>query len=644
MNKPRLVTTSGLALGIVLLVGINLISTTAVTSARVDLTENRLYTLSDGSRDLLGSLDEPVTMRFFLSREMLPRVPGISAYAQRVGELLEQFDRVGGENLRLEVVDPEPFSEQEDRAVASGLEGVPIGDGDALFYFGLVASGPTDTEEVIPFFSIAREHFLEYDLARLVYQVANPEPPVVGILSSQPINGDPGASMMGQFARPWAMLGQVEQFFEVRHLQGEVSAIPDDVSVLMVVGPDKLPPVSLYAIDQYVLGGGRAVVFADAYAESDQSSMMVGLGASGGYAFDPLFEQWGLKLRPGAVAVDMNLAHRVRARANDRNVVVDYPVWLNLRPEFYDATDVVTANLGDTMMASAGVLDILEREGVTVTPLIHTTEAASVVDPARIGPGSDITELVRNYEPGNERLVLAARVSGRFETAYPDGPPVTGEDGGGEAAATDEPSKDEDDQGSQAGTHLEESVEAADILVFADTDMLRDRFWVTTQNLLGTQLQVPTAANNSLVVNSLENLAGDKNLISIRSRGGHSRPFTLLEDVRRQAERQYLQKEQELLDELDRTEQRLTELHAQRTQDQGMILTPDQEAELERFREQKVRIRKELRDVRRNLREDIDSIHSWIKFVNIGLVPLFVGVGGALFAASRHARGKRRHA
>ncbi len=652
MNKSRLMTTSGLVLGLVLLIGVNLLSTTAITPARVDLTENQLYTLSDGSRSLLRSLDEPVTLRLFLSRELLTRLPGIVTYAQRVEELLEQFDRVGGEKLRFETVDPEPFSEQEDRAVALGLEGVPLGDGESLFYFGLVASGPTDVEEVIAFFSIAREEFLEYDLARLVYQVAHPEPPVVGILSSLPMRGGPGGAMMGgmgAMSPPWAMLGQVEQFFEVRHLAVDVDRIADDIGVLMVVGPGRLPPASLYAVDQFVLSGGRVVVFADPHAESDPASTMPGMAAAGGYAFDALFDAWGLALRPGAVAADMNLAHRVRTRSNERNVVIDYPVWLNLRPELYDDTDVITADLGDALMASAGVLDVMEREGVTVTPLIRTTEAAAVIDPSRLGPGADLAELVRNYEPGGERLMLAARVSGRFSTAFPAGRPASattassGDDAAGDAVAG-VGTNDADAPVADTPPHRSESAAPAEIVVFADTDMLRDHFWVTTQNLLGTQLQIPTSANNSLVVNALQNLAGDENLISIRSRGGHTRPFTLLDDVRRQAERRYLQKEQELLDELDRTEQRLTELQASRTQDQGTILTPDQEAEIERFREQKVRIRTELREVQRNLREDIERIHSWIKFVNIGLVPLFVGIGGILFAATRHARGRRRDA
>ncbi len=639
-NNATIATVGTLAFALVVLIGVNLLSSTLVRSARIDLTENGLYTLSDGTRGVLESLDDPVTLRLFLSREMSTRLPGINAYATRVGELLEEFARIGGDDVRLEVIDPEPFSEEEDRAVASGLEGVPVGDGDALFYFGLVASGPTGEQEVIPFFSIARGEFLEYDVTRMIHRVANPELPVVGLLSTLPMDGSPGpGGLMGGMPRPWAMYRQLEQFFEIRAVEPGVDRIDDDVDVLVVVHPTQLDERTLYAVDQFVLGGGNALVFVDGYAETDPTSRMQGPGYAGNDALDRLLGAWGLALRTQSVAADIALATRVRARANERNVLVDYPVWLNLRPELYDEGDVVTGQLGDVVMASPGVLDLVEREGVNVTPLIRTTESASVIDPARLGFGSDPTDLVRNYAAGGEPLVLAARVSGSIATAFPDGAPAE-EDADGEDSTRD---ASEDATGeSESVPHLAESQGETDVIVIADTDFLLDQFWVTTQQLFGTELLIPTASNNTLVINAVENLAGDRNLISIRSRGGHDRPFTLLENVRRQAEADYLQKEQELLDELAATEQRLVELQDQGGQGESMILTAEQAAELERFRERKVSIRRELREVRRNLREDIDNIQSWVRFVNIGLVPLLVGIGGIVFAAGRHARGRKR--
>jgi len=435
------------------------------------------------------------------------------------------------------------------------------------------------------------------------------------------------------------MYRQLEQFFEIRAVEPGVDRIDDDVDVLVVVHPTQLDERTLYAVDQFVLGGGNALVFVDGYAETDPTSRMQGPGYAGNDALDRLLGAWGLALRTQSVAADIALATRVRARANERNVLVDYPVWLNLRPELYDEGDVVTGQLGDVVMASPGVLDLVEREGVNVTPLIRTTESASVIDPARLGFGSDPTDLVRNYAAGGEPLVLAARVSGSIATAFPDGAPAE-EDADGEDSTRD---ATEDTTGeSESVSHLAESLGDTDVIVIADTDFLLDQFWVTTQQLFGTELLIPTASNNTLVINAVENLAGDRNLISIRSRGGHDRPFTLLENVRRQAEADYLQKEQELLDELAATEQRLVELQDQGGQGESMILTAEQAAELERFRERKVSIRRELREVRRNLREDIDNIQSWVRFVNIGLVPLLVGIGGIVFAAGRHARGRKR--
>jgi ABC-type uncharacterized transport system involved in gliding motility auxiliary subunit len=651
MNRPGLFTAAALVLGAILLVAVNLLSATLFTSSRIDLTEHRLYTLSEGTRNVLRSLEEPVTLRLFLSRDLATRLPGISTYASRVEDLLREFDRIADENLTLELIDPLPFSEEEDLALAYGLEGIPLDTAEGLFYFGLVASGPTGEQEVIPFLSMAREQYLEYDLARLVHQVAEPDPPVVGLLSALPIHGmvPGGAGLMGGMSqpssRPWIILDQIEQFFTVRQLPLDSQRIPDDIDVLMLVDPDSMEPEVLYAVDQYMLSGGRAVVFVDGYREGAQTGLP-GI-APGDQTFAPILRQWGLQLRPDAVAADINLASRVRTLVNERNVIIDYPVWLNLLPQLYDDSDIVTSELGDVVMASPGVLDVLGDNDLEITPLISTTDSATTVDPARLGPGSDLTALVRDYQGGGEALMLVARVSGNFASAFPNRPPTTG--------AADDPASESrningdpaaattDDSSDDKTAHLSQSTASGSVIVFSDTDMLRDEFWVTTQQLLGSEILIPTSANNTLVINALENLSGDDNLISIRSRAGHSRPFTLLDEVRREAELGALQKEQELLDELERTEQRLAQRQQQANAD-GMILGAEQALEVDRFREQLIRIRSELRAVRRNLREDIDAIESWVKFVNIALVPICVGIGGMAFAFYRMHGRRRRHA
>lgn len=619
----------GLMLGVVVLVGINLLGNTLLTSARMDLTQQGLYTLSDGSRGLLASLDEPVTLRFYLSRETATRLPAVNTYANRVEELLKEFERESRGMVRLRVIDPEPFSEQEDRALAQGVEGIPVDTADSVLYFGAVASGPTGMEEVIPFFSAAREDFLEYDLARAIHRVARPATTVIGLLSTLPMSGvSEDAFMPGQLPRSWVIFDQIEELFEVRTLESGLRRIPDEVDVLMVVDPSTLAAEALYAIDQFVLDGGRALVFVDPHTEADPAEMQGGMASRDGYAFDELLESWGLRLRSAAVAADINLAQRVRAVSEGRNVVVDYPVWLTLRSSQYDTRDAITAELGDVVMASAGVLDILERDGVRVSPLIETTPGATVLDPVRIGPGSDPVDLVRGYQAGGESLILAARVGGILHTAYPGGAP--GDPG---------PERDDD---AQVQEHLEHSRTEAAVIVIADTDMLRDEFWVSAQRLLGSTLLIPTAANNTLVINALEHLAGDENLISIRSRGGHSRPFTLLEEVRREAEIRFLQKEQELLDELAAADGRLEEIREQQSRSEGMIVDQQQETELARFRDRKVQIRGELREVRRKLREDIERIQAGVRLVNIALMPVLVGIGGLLFGLSRGRRRSRR--
>lgn len=632
LANTGLYTCAALAAALALLFGVNVLGDRALRNARVDLTENGLYTLSDGSRELLRSLAEPVTLRLFLSRSLATRLPGINAYASRVEELLEEFRRESNGGVRLEVIDPEPFSEAEDQALAYGLEGVPLGDAEGVFYFGLAASGPADEEEIIPFFSGARENFLEYDLSRLIFQVSAARETRVGLLTTLPMDGSGPEVQFTGGGRPWVILEQIEQFFQVESIAPDAARIPDGIDVLMVVHPSNLEPPALYAIDQFVLGGGKAMIFVDPYAEGDRATLFGGGALPAGHAFDDLLRAWGLRLRPGAVAADINLASRVQAQVQGRNVVVDYPVWMTVTPGQFDREDAITAELGDVLMATAGVLESVEASGLVVSPLATTTDSATTVDPALLGPAGDPVALLRNYRADGERLMLAARVSGAAQSAYAGRPARAG-------SGAEPP--DRDAEGPDSHAHRAQSSGPVHVIVVADTDLLRDRFWVGTQRILGSTLWIPTAANATLVINALENLAGGPSLIGIRSRGSHARPFTLLEDVRRAAEIEFRQKEQELLNELDAAEARLAELQRREANGEGLILSDEQARELERFRQRKVHIRKELREVRRSLREDLEGIQSWVKFVNIGLMPLLVGCGGLLFGMRRMAARSR---
>ena len=632
----RLVTGAGVALALVLLFAVNILAGRTLGPVRIDLTENDLFTLSEGTRNVLAGLRDPVTLRFYLSRRELERAPGIGSYADRVRALLDEYERLSGGKVALHVIDPEPFSEEEDRAVAYGLSGVPLGIDEGVLYFGLAGTNSVDGEEVIPFFTTEREAFLEYDVTKLVHNLANPKRKVVGLLSSLPIEGQgPQAALRGQGAQPWMVVEQMRQLFEVRSLAPELAEVPEDVDVLMLVHPRELPPETVYAIDQYVLRGGRVVAFVDPYSEAQPPVMAGGFMqpiSSRRSGVDALLSAWGVTLGDEVVG-DLDFAPTVRMDQGGRVVTFHYPVWLNVTPHTFDPSDVVTGNLGNVAFGTPGYLEPAEGATTAFTPLITTTPRAALFTGERIdaATASDPRELLDEYAPRDRAYTMVARVSGKVGTAFPGGRPLPEPDGepGEEPAETGEGGgTGEAGAAPEAAAHVSESAGDVQILLVADADMLADRFWVVVEEFLGNRLAVPSAANNALVINALDNLTGSGDLIGVRNRGTFTRPFTRVAALRQRAERAYRAKEQELIARLEETERRLGELEEGNQGNDGVILTDAQRDELVGFRRERVRIRKDLREVRRQLRADIEGLESWLKFANIGLVPILIGIGG----------------
>jgi ABC-type uncharacterized transport system involved in gliding motility auxiliary subunit len=628
----KMLTTSSVIVAIILLLAINIFSNAALTSARMDLTENNLFTLSSGTKNILKNLEEPVNVRLFLSQKLATRLPGISSYATRVKELLQEYSRTAGGNFNLTVIDPEPFSETEDQAVGYGLRGAPI-DSETTFYFGLVATGPTDEEATIPFFSPEREEFIEYDITKIIQQVANPKKKVVGLISTISIDGSPAPHIpgMGMMPRPtetWTVVAQMRQFFEVRSLDVDVDKIPDGIDVLMLVHPKGLSDATLYAIDQYVLNGGRLLAFVDPHAETDQlSSQESGMpGTSFGSSnLNKLFKPWGISTAENKVVGDIQLAQKVAFNLGQRSAAVDYPIWMKIPKEQMNASDIITSELGTVNVASPGKISVTQTENVTVIPLFSTTDKSTEVDKARLGFMADPQDLLRNYRPSGEQMVMAARVTGKVNSAFPDGAPKT-ED----AANKDAPLKFTE--------HLKESKSDINVIIVADTDILEDRFWVRIQDMFGSRIAVPIAANGSFVINALDNLMGSNDLISVRNRGHFSRPFTKVDEIRQEAELHFREKEQQLMNRLRETERKLADLQRGKDEDKALILSNEQKVELERFRDERVRIRKELRQVRHQLQQNIDRLEGWTKFINIGLIPILIGIAGGLYAVLKLGR------
>ena len=616
---------------LVLLFAVNILSATVFTSARLDLTENRLFTLSDGTHNILEGLKEPITIRLYLSEDLVRSLPAVNSYSTRIKGLLEEYERASSGMVEVRIIDPEPFSEEEDRAVGYGLSGVPLSGGNDTLYMGLVGTNALDDEDIIPFLSTSRESFIEYDITRMVYNLSSPELPVIGLLSSLPINGmGPQAALRGLTAPAWMVMEQVEKLFEVRTIEASATEIPQDVDVVLLVHPKQLGDATLYAIDQFVLGGGRLLVFIDPHAESEQAppQAMPMLPSSRNSELEKLLSAWGVESEPGKVVGDLQLAAKVRMQREQQILTLDYPVWLNVLPELFDQEDTVTAELGNMTFATPGYLQPLESASTSFRPLIETTENAALFDAKRLlDPTADPQDLLRDYVPAGHAMVLAARIEGPVKSAFPDGPPAPAESKGDEAEARSEGAKKEDVE-KKAREHLSESRDDINVIVVADTDMLADRFWVEVQEFLGNRIAIPSAANGAFMVNALDNLVGSNDLISVRNRGSFIRPFQRVNAIRREAELSFRQKEQELMRRLDETEQRLVELEKSKQGGDSLVLSPEQRDELVRFRQEKVGIRKDLRNVRRDLRRDIDDLGARLKFINIALIPILIGIGG----------------
>jgi ABC-type uncharacterized transport system involved in gliding motility auxiliary subunit len=628
MNK-KLLSTGALLIALVLFLALNIAANALFKSARLDLTDNGLYTLSEGTRNILRNLDEPITLRFFLSQKLASGLPGINTYAIRVKELLEEYQRVAGDKLNLLIIEPESFSEAEDQAVGYGLQGVALDSANTAFYFGLAGSNAVGDEEIIAFFQPSREEFLEYDLTKLVHQLAHPKQKVIGLLSSLPIMGDKPAMPFLKSAggEAWMVIEQLRQSFALREIEARAASIPAEVDVLMIVHPKNLSDTTLYAIDQFVLRGGRAIVFADPYAEADEppaldNNPLAGLNAPRNSDLGKLFDAWGIKLEPNKVVGELDAAQRVQSQKGGRMVVLDYPVWLGLDEKHLNQGEVITAKLGNLNFASAGALSKQDGAEIGFIPLVESGERAMLIDTAKLGLLSDPESLVKDFKP-EQKYTLAARVTGSLKSAFPDGKPK----------AEDPPEEEQ-----PATEHLAESKEPVNLIVVADTDLLQDRFWVQVQNFLGNRIAIPTAANATLVSNALDNLSGSNDLISVRNRGSFTRPFTQVEQIQLEAGQRFRQKEEELQARLSATEDKLRELQNQKGDAGGLVLSTEQQQALLQFRDEKVKIRKELRNVQHELQKDIERLESRLKFVNIALIPLLVGFGGIVLGIYRLRR------
>ncbi len=580
---------------------------------RLDLTENDLYTLGEGTQAVLDGIEEPINLYLFFSNEATETLPTLRAYATRVREMLEELAANAPDGkLVLTFVDPLPFSEEEDRAEQLGLQSVDVGAGGDPVYFGLAGTNSVGTTDRIPFFQPdpRKEAFLEYDLARLIYNLANTDKAVVGLLTSAPIGGGFNPQTQ-QPSQPWVVVEQAKQLLEVRTLPASVLTIDDDIDVLWIVHPAMLDDSTLYAVDQFVMRGGRALIFVDPQAEilADADPTGLGIGAAAASSIPQrLFEAWGVTFDTSDVVTD----NRYGLSIGGRFQPVRHIGLLGLDAEALSQDDPITSGLSSVNLGVAGHFELAEGATVKLTPLLTSSVESEVMPAERFQFLADPEELLNGFTPSGKEYVLAARLEGPLKSAFPDGAPTAEERAAPIEAAL-------------GSAHLA-STESANLVLVGDVDILSDRLWVQAQNFLGQRLVSAFANNGDFVINALDNLSGSAALIGLRSRATYTRPFTRVEELRRNADLEFRATEDRLEAELTQTEQRLQELQAARSDGNSLLMSPEQQAEVQRFLDEQVRIRQELRAVRRNLDADIETLGAWLKAINIALVPIVLTI------------------
>jgi ABC-type uncharacterized transport system involved in gliding motility auxiliary subunit len=608
MKKTSIYSLGALLLLLLLFVAAGMLSNRLFSGLRFDLTENRLFTLSAGTASILEQLQEPVTLYFYFSQEASREIPQIRSYARRVDELLEEFVSASDGRLTVQRIDPAPFSEEEDQAAAFGLQAAPVGNAGDSLYLGIAASNTLDEVQVMPFLQPSKEKFLEYDLAKMISSLGNPEKQVIGLLSALPMQAgfDPASQSMRQ---PWIVQEQLSQLFDIRTVNASAAALPEDLDVLMLVHPKDVGESMLYQIEQFVLGGGRLIAYLDPFAESDRGEPgdpMAQLAVGSSSSLGSLLEAWGVSYDPARVIGDLQYGISNGAL---RHIGI-----LSVPAAGMNGDDIVSADLATVNFSSAGWLQPIDGSTTVFEALVQTSQNAAPMDASRLRFLSDPSDLLDGFNPSGERYALAARVTGPASASLE--PPEGAGDG-----------------------HISDAGDAGiNVLLFADTDLLTDRMWAQKQPFFGQELVSAFADNGTLAVNAVDNMLGNRDLISIRTRATSARPFDRVNEIRVAAERSYRATEERLQMELEETERKLTELQAAKGESELTVISEEQQAEIDRFMQQRLQIRRDLRQVQHDLQRDIDRLDARLKLINIVLVPAAIMVLALVYAVRRRRR------
>lgn len=594
-----------LVLAIICLFAVNLIGWESLKLYRIDTTQNKLFTLSDATRKVISEVDDPITIKLYYTDALGARAPAYGLYAQRIQALLKHYSSLSRGKIIFEKISPEPFSDEEDRAVAAGLTAIPLGVSQQKGYLALVGANSTDDEEVIAFMSLDRSAFLEYDLTRMVHKLSKPARKSVGLLTGLDMQGSMGPD--GKPRPPWLIMQQLGEFFDVKTLKTSDKKIPDNIDVLMIVSPGKLSDELATSIDQFALAGKPVIAFADPFVEVNPHNP-TGLEKDGAN-FLKLLSGWGADIAADKVVADPRNSRRIRFNSATQPVIVNYIVWLSYRGKTFDKTNPVFSKVERLVLATPGAISDNAKAGTKMTPLLTTGADSALLSTSLMVPPDPI-KLINRYVSDGKPKVLAARFSGLAKKSMPDGKNAQG---------------------------------MVNVVVVADSDMLFDSFWAQGRTIGGQRVIIPVANNQDLLLNALENLTGGAALSGLRGRGVESRPFTLIKSIQRKAEARYRKREKVLNDKLKLAQKRLGDLQSKVKQGQVILSDEDRQGILN-IRSEVVTVRRQLRGVQQALNQDIENLQFWIQLINTIGVALVILLGVLVWTlAGRMKRRKARH-
>ncbi len=593
---------------------------------RFDATQDKLYSFSQGTKKILSELKEDVVIKMFYSKSIVNVPSNIKTFAQRVQDFLLEYEHHGNGKIKIELYDPAPDSEEEEWAEKYGMRSIALPTGEKVF-LGMVAMA-ADLEEAFPFINPAKEANLEYDITKTISRLQTPDKQKIAVISSLPVfgSGSPNVAMPGQPRQmePWFFVQELKKTYDVKQLDIKAETIDPDTNLVILFHPKGLSQKTSYAVDQYVMKGGNLIAYIDPLSLMDDPRM-----GPAGSSPDALMKSWGVSLIKGKAVADYNYATQLR---NRQGQIENNPLWLSTRKGAFNSEDIAVTDLDTTLMPVAGAIEKAKDSPYDFEPLIISSENSALVDASRHSAGA--AELRQDFTPTGERYVLAAKISGQFETAYPDGQPENNPGNQKDASET----KVSEATIGEKPVSIKQADKTATIMVIADTDLLFDGYYLRKQNFLGFDISDVFNDNLNLLLNMSEMLTGNKALIEIRSRGGFERPFTRVMELESKAQAKWLSREQELVRKVTETNEKLRLLEQKKDVSQRAIMSEEQEIEISKFQEEKRKISKELKIVRRNLRAEIENLGRTVKFLNIFLMPILISLGGIAFALYKRRR------